>query len=476
MANQTKTVVYPDRLKSAETLARGGEMRSPDGRHQLIMQDDGNLVVYGPQGARWTPGAPSTGERLIMQQDGNLVLYDTSGTFIWQSGTVGNNGAWLALQDDGNLVLYDASGGKALWGLGGYALDRLYQNQCLLMGGAGLMSNNGLHRLVLQNDGNLVLYGPQGARWTPGAPSTGRRLVLQDGNLVLYGPSGTFIWQSGTGGNNGAWLALQPDGNLVLYDASGKALWGLGGYALDRLYPNQCLLMGGAGLMSNNGLHRLVLQNDGNLVLYGPEGARWTPGAPLTGRRLVLQDGNLVLYDTSGTFIWQSGTGGHIGAWLALQHDGNLVLYDASGKVLWTPGRPGSDTKPAHGTAEAFVQRALAQVGDEYIFGAEANLNDPNPKAFDCSELVQWAAHQVGVSIPDGTMNQLPHIRRAGMTISVDEAVRTRGALLFAPGHVAISLGNGQTIEARGRRHGVNIFSTRNRGWTIGGRIPGMRY
>jgi hypothetical protein len=110
----------------------------------------------------------------------------------------------------------------------------------------------------------------------------------------------------------------------------------------------------------------------------------------MTGRRLVLQDGNLVLYGPSGTFIWQSGTGVHIGAWLALQPD--------------------------------------------------------------------------------------PHIRRAGMTISVDEAVRTRGALLFAPGHVAISLGNGQTIEARGRRYGVNIFSTRNRGWTIGGRIPGMRY
>jgi hypothetical protein len=77
------------------------------------------------------------------------------------------------------------------------------------------------------------------------------------------------------------------------------------------------------------------------------------------------------------------------------------------------------------------------------------NLNDPNPKAFDCSELVQWAAHQVGVSIPDGTMNQLPHIQRAGKTISVDQALRTKGALLLRPGHVAISLGDGAPSRPR---------------------------
>jgi peptidoglycan hydrolase-like protein with peptidoglycan-binding domain len=141
-----------------------------------------------------------------------------------------------------------------------------------------------------------------------------------------------------------------------------------------------------------------------------------------------------------------------------------------------TPG-PGPAPSPGgQGTAAAFVQKALAQNGDRYVFGAETNLNDPNPNTFDCSELVQWAAHQVGVSIPDGTMNQLPHIQRAGKAISVEEALRTPGALLFRPGHVAISLGDGRTIEAKGSRYGVGIFSAHNRGWTTGGLIPGMRY
>ncbi|XXF79569.1 peptidoglycan-binding protein [Myxococcaceae bacterium GXIMD 01537] len=142
----------------------------------------------------------------------------------------------------------------------------------------------------------------------------------------------------------------------------------------------------------------------------------------------------------------------------------------ASGPSAPTPA-PGG-----RGTAEAFVQKALAQAGDRYIFGAETNLNDPNPKAFDCSELVQWAAHQVGITIPDGTMNQLPHCQQKGTTVSVEKALKTRGALLFRPGHVAISLGDGRTIEAKGSAYGVGIFSAHNRGWTTGALVPGMKY
>jgi peptidoglycan hydrolase-like protein with peptidoglycan-binding domain len=146
-------------------------------------------------------------------------------------------------------------------------------------------------------------------------------------------------------------------------------------------------------------------------------------------------------------------------------------LNGTTGPTPPTPPTPGG-----RGTAEAFVQKALAQNGDRYVFGAETNLNDPNPNTFDCSELVQWAAAQVGVSIPDGTMNQLPHIQNAGKGISVDQALHTRGALLFRPGHVAISLGDGRTIEAKGSAYGVGIFSANGRGWTAGGLIPGMKY
>ncbi|QRO01088.1 peptidoglycan-binding protein [Archangium violaceum] len=166
---------------------------------------------------------------------------------------------------------------------------------------------------------------------------------------------------------------------------------------------------------------------------------------------------------------------------LAFQRSQGIAADGIVGPQTWgrLKGASGPAPTPSpggRGTADAFVKKALAQDGDRYVFGAETNLNDPNPKAFDCSELVQWAAHQVGVSIPDGTMNQLPHIQRAGKAISVDEALRTKGALLFRPGHVAISLGDGRTIEAKGSKYGVGIFSAHGRGWTAGGLIPGMKY
>ncbi len=131
-------------------------------------------------------------------------------------------------------------------------------------------------------------------------------------------------------------------------------------------------------------------------------------------------------------------------------------------------------------TLDDFVSIALSQRGDPYIFGAEASFNDPDPDAFDCSELCEWASRRCGVRFVDGAQNQRDACRRAGTLIDVDTGRRTRGALLFrikeGPGgdHVAISLGDGKTIEARGTAYGVNVFSSGGRPWTHAGFIPGL--
>ena len=136
--------------------------------------------------------------------------------------------------------------------------------------------------------------------------------------------------------------------------------------------------------------------------------------------------------------------------------------------------------------ADAFVEAALAQKGDSYVFGAEADLDDANPDTFDCSELTQWAADQVGVTIPDGAMYQYLDLKGKGQLMDVDEALHTKGALLFyfsseptssggrpSTAHVAISLGDGRTIEARGTSYGVNEFGGEGR-FNYAGVIPGM--
>jgi cell wall-associated NlpC family hydrolase len=125
--------------------------------------------------------------------------------------------------------------------------------------------------------------------------------------------------------------------------------------------------------------------------------------------------------------------------------------------------------------AQRFVAAALKQDGKPYIFGAETDLRDPSPTAFDCSELVQWAAKQAGVVIPDGSAAQLLLCQTLRTTIAVGQAKLVRGALLFRPGHVAISLGDGRTIEARGAAYGVGTFDERDT-WTAGALVPSMGY
>jgi hypothetical protein len=105
----------PDRLASNQSLAPGQTLTSRTGRYTLSLQADGNLVLYGAGAAYWASKTQSkVVSRLVMQDDGNLVLYDRKGGSVWASGTNGHPGAFLLVQDDGNVVVYHKNGG-ALW-------------------------------------------------------------------------------------------------------------------------------------------------------------------------------------------------------------------------------------------------------------------------------------------------------------------------------------------------------------------------
>jgi hypothetical protein len=100
----------PVELYANQTLELGDRLLSFDERFQLIMQSDGNLVLYSGGQALWASGTSGKGAvRLIMQYDGNLVLYRTNWTPVWTSGTSGRGPSMLIPQTDGNLVLYTES-------------------------------------------------------------------------------------------------------------------------------------------------------------------------------------------------------------------------------------------------------------------------------------------------------------------------------------------------------------------------------
>ncbi len=114
-----------DRLDPDQRLDPGQRRVSADGRFDLIMQGDGNLVLYAPGGrALWasrTVGNP--GAWAIMQSDGNLVVYrrgqpPVPSAALWASRTAGHPGAWAVMQNDGNFVVYrpgSPTPPRALW-------------------------------------------------------------------------------------------------------------------------------------------------------------------------------------------------------------------------------------------------------------------------------------------------------------------------------------------------------------------------
>ncbi len=114
--SQPAAPTQPDRLLPNQGLMVGKSITSADGRFRLILQADGNLVLYASAGqALWASN--TAGHRVwdvVMQGDGNLVIYSVSGQALWASNTEGNAGAWLIAQNDGNVVIYDP-GNHALW-------------------------------------------------------------------------------------------------------------------------------------------------------------------------------------------------------------------------------------------------------------------------------------------------------------------------------------------------------------------------
>ena len=229
-------------VSSGQGLDRGVTSSSGTGFYSLVQQGDGNLVLYKSGGRPiWSNSANGPTAWTIMQGDGNLVSYDVIGRPRWASNTGGNGASRLVVQDDGNAVVYRNSDGRAVWqsGTGGGRqpvaqpagrTDRLGVNQGIWRGGAVLTSSDGRFQLILQgSDGNLVIYKQGVAIWAIGGRDDDFLVNQGDGNVVIYRTHGGAVWSTGTGGQGGSTLVMQSDGNLVLYRGSdGRPIWSSG--------------------------------------------------------------------------------------------------------------------------------------------------------------------------------------------------------------------------------------------------------
>jgi hypothetical protein len=104
-----RRISMSDRLFPGQTLYHNGLLMSQDNRFRLILQTDGNLVIYRTSDNRaiWATGTQGTDViRAVMQNDGNFVLYHVNNQPAWASNTAHAPGSYLIMQSDGNLVIY----------------------------------------------------------------------------------------------------------------------------------------------------------------------------------------------------------------------------------------------------------------------------------------------------------------------------------------------------------------------------------
>lgn len=141
---------------------------------------------------------------------------------------------------------------------------------------------------------------------------------------------------------------------------------------------------------------------------------------------------------------------------------------------------------------------AMPHLNEKYVLGAKVPLANAQWKGpWDCAEFVSWCAYQAykivyavrpanpatGESYSGWWYEDAGTV---GNKVDVIKAIATPGAILVrrpnsSPsakiGHVAISLGDGRTVEAKDRANGVTIVpNAASRSWQAGVFLPGILY
>lgn len=318
------------------------KLRSPNGQYELIMQADGNLVLFDQGVPFWATGTDGSGAtKATMQRDGNLVLYDNNNHAVWATNSNQEApflpGPNLKLQDDRNLVIYH-NNAEPLWASNTHlsSLDLILEN------GLRTTSKNGRYYLIMQHNGNLALYTKYNSMlWSTGTGGLGaiEARMQHDGNLVLYGEQKQGIWASNTWGHDGARLALKDTGDLVIIDRKGEIIWK--GFTANLITTFTLVLCFDEKISSPNGKYHLIMQRDGNLVMYDEQNnsiwASGTSGSGATNAR-VLRFGFLQLFDDEEQVIWTVGKeqgGPDTRVFLNLYDNRNLILSDTGMRKIW---------------------------------------------------------------------------------------------------------------------------------------------
>lgn len=117
------------RKAGSPELKPGQAIESKNKKYLLVFQKDGRLVVYKKNGmiARWDSGTFGANFAGMMKSGNFLVAFEQDDNektldLMWQSDTKGHPNAYIVMQEDGNLVIYDDAGDhkNPIWASGSF--------------------------------------------------------------------------------------------------------------------------------------------------------------------------------------------------------------------------------------------------------------------------------------------------------------------------------------------------------------------
>ena len=381
-------------LTTGQYLSVGDYLVSDNGQFFVIMQSDGNFVLYrgsGPgdiQGFVWATNTPwatqphrvTTGDRLTvgqwlatgdhlvsgngqyvakMQDDGNFVVAQVSpDQALWTSNTVRGHGQYVAImQGDGNFVVYQGSDpahqGTPIWATNtSWVSHRVTTGDSLTaddwMGTNDyLLSSNQLFAAIMQSDGDFGLYYTtySTSPTVRPRPDTSRPFWLASVasiSMQLLGRNPFWSASSTTRSQEGPYIAVyKADGYFILHQgpASGE--------------EKNLTSYWSAGSQIQNVPLQAIMQDDGNFVLYhgsasGQQQSYWATNTNraanrVTGRSYLLSGEEL---DAQDCLVSSNGL-----YFALMQGDGNFVLYHTTDAVNASPdpSRPYSLVCGVHG-------------------------------------------------------------------------------------------------------------------------------
>ncbi len=147
---------------------------------------------------------------------------------------------------------------------------------------------------------------------------------------------------------------------------------------------------------------------------------------------------------------------------------------------------------------EELLALARTYIGGRYVLGARVPKDHPNypaDKGMDCAEFVSYLIARLTGRLYGCVDNSAPmssadaytgafwkDVNKRGVALTVEEAAATPGAFVLRRpgrsgiGHIAISDGQGGTVEAKSTREGIVADRISGRRWDIGGLVPWIAY